>query len=178
MLASYVLRAAVTTASSFTRPRASLLEEVELPFTAWLSDIDWNGHVNNGRYLTLMDHGRIDHMLRTGLLGSFIKTHCRPMVAHAAIRYRREIRPFRRCTLVTRIRGWDDRRTYYAHSIEREGELYAQADIAVALRLGNRTVSLAEVLERSGRKVPENFLEARLSSDITDPDAPASTFNS
>jgi acyl-CoA thioesterase FadM len=168
MLVSYALRAAFTATSAIARPRASLLDDVVMPFVAWPSDIDWNGHVNNGQYLTLMDHGRLDHLVRTGLVGLLLKAGCRPVVATASIRFRREILPFMRCRLVTRIRGWDDRRTYFSHRIERDNAVCAEADVAIAIRLNNRTASIVELLSRAGREVPEELLRARVATEVVE----------
>ncbi|MBJ7417049.1 MAG: thioesterase family protein, partial [Niveispirillum sp.] len=39
-----------------------------LGFRVWLNDIDTNLHMNNGRYFTIADLGRVDLMIRTGML--------------------------------------------------------------------------------------------------------------
>ena len=40
-----------------------------LTFDVWPNDLDTNLHMNNGRYLTIMDLGRLDLTLRMGLAG-------------------------------------------------------------------------------------------------------------
>lgn len=147
MLASYLLRATWTLSTSALRPDADPTEEVPLPFIAWPSDIDWNGHVNNGRYLTLMDAGRLDHAVRTGLLRAMLRARCNPVVADVSIRFRREVRPFVRCTLTTRLRGWDERRLHYVQQFEHKGVVCAEAMVAIALRRNGRTVPPAEALK-------------------------------
>ncbi len=166
MLANYLLRAGFTAASAWARPAVGILEEAHLPFSAGPSDIDWNGHVNNGRILTLMDHGRLDFLLRSGLFTPMLKVRCQPVVANAAIRFRREVFPFRRCTLVTGIRGWDERRTYFSQRIERAGEVCAEADIDVAVRLGGKSVSIVHLLERAGHEVPIELHRARVDGEM------------
>lgn len=164
MLADYLLRAAVTSTTSLFRPPASLLEDVHLPFHPWPFDLDWNGHVNNGRYLTLMDHGRLDHGMRTGVLPLLFRGRCNPVVAGASIQFYREVRPFVRCTLVTRIRGWDERRVHYSQRIEVGGRVYAKAKVQIALRSRGRTVSPIELFVAAGREAPQEFVEARLAT--------------
>ena len=39
----------------------------------WPNDLDTNAHMNNGRYLTLMDLGRFDLMTQCGLVGTVLK---------------------------------------------------------------------------------------------------------
>jgi len=48
------------------RSRVHPLAETSLTFMVWPSDVDVLIHMNNGRYLTLMDLGRVDASLRNG----------------------------------------------------------------------------------------------------------------
>lgn len=77
-----------------------------LAFRVWPLDIDTNLHLNNGRYLTFADLGRMDLLVRGGLLKKVLKEGLLPMLSGTAIRYRREIRPFQRFWLESRIVCW------------------------------------------------------------------------
>jgi acyl-CoA thioesterase FadM len=79
-----------------------------LAFRVLPTDLDLNGHMNNGRYLTLMDLGRLDHVLRSGLWRPIWQNGWAPMLGSAVIRYRRELRLFQRFELETRIVTWTD----------------------------------------------------------------------
>jgi acyl-CoA thioesterase FadM len=70
------------------------------------NDIDAMLHMNNGRYLTVMDLGRVDLMIRTGLLRLVVRNGWTPMVGTAAINFRREMRLLQTYLLETRIVGW------------------------------------------------------------------------
>ena len=50
--------------------------------------------MNNGRYWSLMDLGRTDLMLRTGLWRAVLRHRWVPVVNAGAIRFRRELRLF------------------------------------------------------------------------------------
>ncbi len=50
------------------RGRLGPLEESVLKLRVWPVDLDVNLHMNNGRYLSVMDLNRVDVILRTGLL--------------------------------------------------------------------------------------------------------------
>ncbi len=50
------------------RGRLGPLDESVLKLRVWPVDLDVNLHMNNGRYLSVMDLGRVDVILRTGLL--------------------------------------------------------------------------------------------------------------
>jgi acyl-CoA thioesterase FadM len=69
-------------------------------------DLDLSLHMNNGRYLTLMDLGRLDFLVRTGLWRAVRRHKWTPIASAIAIRYRRELRPFARFDLETRLVSW------------------------------------------------------------------------
>ena len=75
-------------------PRLEMPEESSVfRFRVWPNDLDTSIHMNNGRYLTLMDLGRLDVMVRSGLWRRC--SHYWTPVANAVIvRFRRELRLF------------------------------------------------------------------------------------
>lgn len=94
---------------SLWRPRIDAPFGVSrLVMRVWPGDLDTSLHMNNGRYWTLMDLGRTDLMLRTGLWRAVVRARWVPIISTGAIRFRRELRLFQRIRLDTRIVGWDD----------------------------------------------------------------------
>jgi acyl-CoA thioesterase FadM len=96
------------------------------------TDLDLNGHMNNGRYLTIMDLGRLDHVLRSGLWRPIWRNGWAPMLGSAVIRYRREMRLLQRFTLETRIAAWSDttavmEQTFLIASGPQKGQMAARA---------------------------------------------------
>ena len=165
MLASYLFRASLTSAGALlTRPKEDFLNTLTMPLSAWPDDLDWNGHVNNGRVLTLMDQGRLDHVIRTALLGIMLRARTRPIVAKAEISFRREIFAFKRSTLRTRLDAWDERRVYYVHQVVRRDEVCAEARLAIALRAGGKTISAQQMFERAGAEFTDAFRAAKLAT--------------
>jgi acyl-CoA thioesterase FadM len=77
-----------------------------LRFRVWPHDLDLSMHMNNGRYLTLMDLGRIDLMLGMGLAGVAFKSRWTPILSASKVRFRRELKPFKAFRLETRILWW------------------------------------------------------------------------
>ena len=103
-----------------------------LPFRVLPNDLDPNWHMNNGRYLTIMDLGRLDHVLRSGLWRPVRENGWAPMLGSAVIRFRRELRPFQRFALETRIAGWSDttavmEQTFYVADGAQKGQMAARA---------------------------------------------------
>lgn len=107
-------------------------EVSKLTFRAWPLDLDPSMHINNGRYLTLMDLGRLDFMLRTSLWKAVLRHKWTPIASNVQIRFRREIRPFQSFRLETRLVTWDDmnvvmEQVFYLQSGARAGQVAARA---------------------------------------------------
>jgi acyl-CoA thioesterase FadM len=78
-----------------------------LAFRLWLHDLDLAFHMNNGRYLTLMDLGRLDVMVRSGLWREVLRHNWTPIASSITVRFQRELRPFQKFRLETRLLCWD-----------------------------------------------------------------------
>lgn len=98
---------------SFFRPRiSSILEPADLGFRVLPNDLDLNGHMNNGRYPTIMDLGRMDLILRSGMLKVALKQKGVPILASIKSRFRIPIHVFEPYTLRTHVLCWDDKWAY------------------------------------------------------------------
>src|SRR5687768_16441057 len=60
----YLRWASVVLRSMFGPRRMRMHDTSVLRFHVWPGDLDFFGHMNNGRFLTLMDSGRFDIMAR------------------------------------------------------------------------------------------------------------------
>jgi acyl-CoA thioesterase FadM len=99
--------------SSFFRAKLpTIFSASELYFRVWPNDLDTNLHMNNGRYLTIMDLGRFDLVLRNGLF-KFMRLHNSvPVLAAATARFRLSLEPFQRYKLESRVVCWDEKWVY------------------------------------------------------------------
>lgn len=116
----------------------------------WPNDLDFNLHMNNGRYLTLMDLGRVDLMARSGLLKIFRRLRWMPVVAAQTITFRRSLKPFQRFELHTRVVCWDEDFVYMEQTFMVGGRLAALALVRAAFVEAGRKLPSAEVLEAVG----------------------------
>lgn len=148
-----ILRLLYVVLSAFRGRRIQPLDESVVTFRVFPNDLDTNLHMNNGRYLTLMDLGRLDLLLRLGLIGEVRRRRWNPVVASLAIRYRRSLQPWQKYELRTRLVGWDERWFFMEQSFTRGGQLMAHA-IVKALFLGPEgRVPPQELVDASGYHV-------------------------
>jgi acyl-CoA thioesterase FadM len=112
------------------RSRCHVLGPVRTPFRVMPTDLDVLWHMNNGIYLSLLDLGRTDLVLRSGLAGPVRKRKWYPVVTAESIRFRRSLNLFQRFHVETRVLGWDDRSIYLDQRFLRGAEVVASALIA------------------------------------------------
>lgn len=115
------------------RPRFKTSDEASsLLFRVLPLDLDFSAHMTNSRYLAIMDLGRIDLMIRSGLWRQVLRHRWTPVANAAAVRYRRELRLFERYQLVTRIVCWSGHHAFIEQVFEfasgdRKGQIAARA---------------------------------------------------
>lgn len=149
------------------RRRLSVVGESVLTFRAWPHDIDLNGHVNNSRYSSFMDLGRIDLIGRTGLARSALKRGWQPVLGSINLRYRRPMTLFQRCRVRTRFLGWDDKWFYLEQRVERDGELLVSGLGRGLFRGPGGNVPPAEVLRAASAEVVAPELPAAVLTEAS-----------
>ncbi len=145
--------------SRFRRP-LGILDECVIAMRVWPNDLDLNMHMNSGRYLSMMDIGRVEILGRTRLLRPVLKLGWRPIVGATFIRYRKSLLPFERFTVRSRVVCWDEKWLYFEHILERRGEVAAQAYVRALMR------------GREGNVIPLQLLELAGKPDLASPPMP------
>lgn len=138
-------------------PRIDLWGEARTPFRVWPNDLDVFRHMNNARYLALLDLGRTDLMARSGFAKTISERGWYPVVGAQTISYKRSLTLWQRFVVVTRVLGFDERAVYMHQEFRRGGKVYARAVVqARFLKRSGGTVELADLIEASG-SVPEGI---------------------
>jgi acyl-CoA thioesterase FadM len=127
-----------------SRPQG-ILDPSVVHLRVWPNDLDLNVHMNNGRYLSLMDIGRVDLMVRCGL-GRWLRRGWQPMVAASFCRHFRPLNLLQRFEIRSRVLGWDEKWLYVEHRILRRGTLHALAVVKALVAERGRLLSSAELL--------------------------------
>ncbi|MCW9035793.1 MAG: acyl-CoA thioesterase [Alphaproteobacteria bacterium] len=125
----------------------NLLDEVTLDRRVMPFDLDPNMHMTNSVYYTLMDLGRIEHLLYSGTMEALFKRRMGPAIGGIVLRFRRSLAPFQKYKVVTKLAGWDDKWLYYEQRIESGGDAYALAYSRLACTGNGGAVPISEVLK-------------------------------
>lgn len=104
-----------------TRPRISVAQTLSSKFRVLPHDIDTNMHLNNGRYMQIIDVNRLEFLLRSGVAQIILNHRWRPILGSIVIQFHRELRLWEEAIASTRLVGWDDRWVYLEHRIETVG---------------------------------------------------------
>lgn len=149
------LRLAKTIGTQGLRPRLGIDETGVLHGRVWPTDLDFNVHVNNGRYLTMADLGRIDWFLRTGMLRAGLKNGWRPIIATGCVRFSRPLKPWQRYSLHSNLIGWDQKWAFMEHrfmAANRAGEqkLFASVVIKGAFQGRDGVVMPQQLMQAMG----------------------------
>lgn len=132
-------------------PRIGLHDVATRRERVWLTDIDELRHMNNSVYLGMMDHARLDLLLRSGAWAAIRAAGIYPVVTTQTISYRRSLELGERYEIETRVVGYDDRQVYLEQRFVRGGEVTARAFVAGRfLRDTGGVVTIAELGEVTG----------------------------
>ncbi|MFC4224105.1 acyl-CoA thioesterase [Lysinibacter cavernae] len=127
-------------------------------FRVKFTDLDVLRHMNNGRYLSIMDLGRLDLMYRSGMWKKLGELGWYPVVVSQNITYRKSLELGQAFVVETQIVGHDVKSFYMEQRFVVKGEIYARAFVrARFLKKTGGTLTAAEVIEGLGvADVPAN----------------------
>lgn len=142
------------------RKRLKVLDSSRLNLLVFPNDLDIYGHMNNGRYLTLMDLGRIDWIVRTGLGKTADKNGWKPLVAAVKMNYKKSFLVFQTFELRTRILGWDAKWFFIEQVFEKNGLVHATGIVKGLFR-------------GPDGNVPTQLVLSQIEKDILSPELPS-----
>jgi acyl-ACP thioesterase len=74
---------------ALSKPVINLGDVIELNLHVLPNDLDLNGHMNNGRYLTIVDLALVEYFIRSGFAKAALQRRWRPVLGGSIISYRR-----------------------------------------------------------------------------------------
>jgi acyl-CoA thioesterase FadM len=117
------------------------------------TDLDIQMHMNNGRYLSIMDLGRINMMVRIGFWAIARHNGWFPLVGSVKVDYRRSLTLFQRFEMTSQIVGWDDRWIFVEQHLLSGDKLCARAIFKTMIRSKGGLVTPTEVMAATGLKL-------------------------
>ena len=136
------------------RGRLDVLGTGVLTMRVWPTDLDFNVHMNNGRYFTAADIGRFDWWLRTGVWKKVRARGWGPVAGDANGRFSRSLQPLERFELHTRLLGWDDKWLFTEHRFVSQERVVAVIVVRYLFRSREGQEPPATVLALAGHTAP------------------------
>jgi len=129
-------------------PPLGILEEDRVAMRVWPNDIDLNMHMNNARYLSVMDYARTHLLARAGLLDHILRARWQALVGAVWMTYRRPLPLFAAFTVSSRLICWDARWFYIEQTFTGADGLAAIGWVKGALRDASGAVDPHSVIAR------------------------------
>jgi acyl-CoA thioesterase FadM len=144
------------------KPPIRLGDTIEMWLRVWPNDIDIIGHMNNGRYMTIIDLALLEYFTRTGFLKVCVRKGWRPMLGGSMISFRRGLKPFHRYTLRFTVLCWDECWNYVRFEFVRDGRAmamgYAKGAVVGAMGIVKTAESYAALgIEERSPAIPASI---------------------
>jgi acyl-CoA thioesterase FadM len=128
-------------------PRLDMLAAETLSMRVMPGDIDFNFHMNNSRYLTRMDYGRVHLLAATGMWELAMRLRWTPLVGSVFITYRRSMTMFAPYTLTSRNLCWDEKWIYTEQTFTSSEGLAAIAWVKGLFRRSTGNIPPQEIVD-------------------------------
>ena len=92
--------------------KIGFLDTSKISYRVLPSDCDVNFHLTNSRYAAFMDLARTYMLAEMGLLKKFLKLKWMPIVNATEFTYIRDIKPFEKFWIESKVVGWDEKYFY------------------------------------------------------------------
>jgi acyl-CoA thioesterase FadM len=133
------------------REKVSWQQVGKRTFRVWPSDLDIFRHMNNGVFLSLLDLGRYDLAMRSGIWQQWKKLGWYPVVVAETITFRKSLMPWQKFVLESKVIGWDDQAVYFEQRFVVGEEIYTKAFVRIRfLKRARGIVTPAEVVAQLG----------------------------
>jgi acyl-CoA thioesterase FadM len=140
---------------SSRKPPVDLFAKCLTRFRVWPTDLDVLGHMNNGKYFSVMDLARVDFMIRCGLAKKMRENDFFPVISAETMHFRKSLKLFMWFDVQTQFFGWDEKHVWLEQIFLRGEEVHARALIkGRILHKSGKKVGMQECIETLGIKTP------------------------
>lgn len=127
--------------------KIDFLGKSTLSYRALPSDCDINFHLTNSRYPAFMDLARTYMLSEMGLLKRFLKLGWMPIINAAEFTYIRDIKPFAKFDIESKMVGWDEKYFYVEQRFVSERGLHCIAHVRGVFVCKRKQVPISAMLE-------------------------------
>lgn len=146
------VRFVLTVLRSMLKPRLRIDQESFLTFRVWPTDADLS-LMNHANYLTIMEQGRIDLIVRSGFMRFLLRRHWSAVLGSITVQYRTPLRRFQKYQVRTRVACWDDKWIFLEHRLSRGVDLVAAGLAKIAILAPAGRLRPADALSAFGLAV-------------------------
>ncbi len=155
----------------FGKKLNSPLEKSVITLRVLPNDLDFNFHMNNGRYLTIMDLGRFDLTIRGKFYRVIFKNKLLPVVASEMIRFKKSLKPFQKFSLETQMIGWDEKWFFIQQTFFSKGEIIAEGIVKATLKNRKKPLSANQIInevypDSASPELPEKVIHWLKSDEL------------
>jgi len=136
--------------SSIWKKPIRLLDVSVLTLRVLPNDIDVK-RLTSDRFLALMDLGRMDLVLRAGLLKLMLKNKWVPVATFETVRFRYPLTVFQKYQLITRIVYLDEKTGYFKQVFERQGRVVATGYVCATFLGPEGPISPNDIFAEAGQ---------------------------
>jgi acyl-CoA thioesterase FadM len=148
------LRLLIIVLKALRAPRVKPGESIELSLCVLPTDLDLNGHMNNARYLSMVDLALMTLFIRSGFGKLCLARGWRPMGGGSIVYFRRGLNLFQRYTLRFTLVAWDEFWNYMRFEFIRAGEVCATGFVKGAAAGRDGLVRNADIYPVLGHHEP------------------------
>ncbi len=135
------------------RKKLDVLTPLEMSYLktrVWPLDCDFNLHLTNSRYPSLLDLARTQYLLQINAFSKFVGAGWKSVLSSQSINFIKEIKPFTTIDITTQVLYWDRKYCYIEHQFFVAGKVHAKALAQVAFIKGRRVRAYDKLLAELG----------------------------
>ena len=133
--------------------KIDMLDTSSINMRVSLLDIDPFMEMNNGRYLTIMDVGRINHGFRTGFNDDVVKYRLGFAVAASSIKYRHRLPIWKKFKMSSKIIGIDSKWFYWHHEFNSDDKITTAAVVRTGVLFKSKLIKTNDLEQLIGKEI-------------------------
>ena len=136
------------------KSKVDLLATTRVRLRVWPNDLDYNLHVNNGRYLALAHISGAQWIVRTGVLRIARQHKALLVIGDALAKFRHDLQVFQTFEIHSRLVGWDSKWVFFEHRFVRKDRVIGVVAGRAVLKAQSGPINPQVVSAELGHSAP------------------------